>query len=843
MRFKKRYFFLPLLALFLGYMLFSTYDEVREKTINEFNTQQIMLAKQAAKGIKNFFNYYFRNLTHFAQIENIVHLDDTGKSLLETFYQNHSDVISAITRVGKTGRITYTIPFNKSAIGADISKQKHMQAIIRDHTPVISDVFKTVQGYSAIAYHVPVFSNGAFHGTLAILVPFNKISKEYLENIKIGKGGYAWVMSQAGIELYNSKSSHVGQSVFETYDAYPAMSRMFHRMVKGEQGITTYDYNAAASSNSQTITSHAAYYPILLGNTLWSIVVTTPEDEVLSTMKGFRNRLFLISALLMAVGLLFCYFLIKAWAVLKEETKRKKAEAALSESEERYKTLISTIPDIVLRTDLEGTIIFVNDIALQSTGYDKSEIYGKNIVQFIAPEDHDRLLKNIPLMRHQKLGPKEYHMIKKDGGKLLFEANSSILQNRNGDQYGIVNVCRDITQRKQAEMEKKSLEEKLTRSQKMEALGLLAGGVAHDLNNVLSGIVSYPELILVDLPEKSKLRRPIETIKDSGHRAAAIVQDLLTVARGVAIAKEPLNINDLVNEYLLSPECHKLKQFYPAVAIKTNLDKALLNTEGSQIHIKKVLMNLVSNASEAIEGSGTVTISTMNRYIEHSLRGYDDVIRGEYAIMAITDGGSGISSDDLERVFEPFYTKKIMGRSGTGLGLAVVWNVMQDHKGYINVTSGENGTTFDLYFPITRKEISNEDRSIPYKDYRGNNEMILVVDDVESQREISSKMLETLGYRTETVSSGEKAVEYLKTHSVDLIVLDMIMDTGINGRETYERIVKIHSGQKAIIVSGFAETDDVREAQKMGAGKYIKKPVTMESIGLAVKEELGSVRP
>ena len=204
----------------------------------------------------------------------------------------------------------------------------------------------------------------------------------------------------------------------------------------------------------------------------------------------------------------------------------------------------------------------------------------------------------------------------------------------------------------------------------------------------------------------------------------------------------------------------------------------------------------------------------------------------------MSDDGPGISSNDLERIFEPFYTKKVMGRSGTGLGLAVVWNVVQDHKGYIDVTTDEKGTTFELYFPITREAMSDKDLSIPIKDYKGDGETILVVDDVKSQREISCKMLDTLGYKAKAVSSGEEAVEYLKEHTVDLILLDMIMDPGMNGRKTYEQIIKIHPNQKATIASGFAETDDVKEAQKLGAGQYIKKPYTIEKIGLAVKEEL-----
>jgi CheY-like chemotaxis protein len=179
-----------------------------------------------------------------------------------------------------------------------------------------------------------------------------------------------------------------------------------------------------------------------------------------------------------------------------------------------------------------------------------------------------------------------------------------------------------------------------------------------------------------------------------------------------------------------------------------------------------------------------------------------------------------------------------MGRSGTGLGLSVVWNVMQDHNGYIDVKTGGQGTAFELYFPVTRDALLKKDVQVSITDYMGNGETVLVVDDVASQREISCRILDILGYRSVSVASGEAAVAYLKENAVDLLLLDMIMDPGINGHETYERIIKNHPGQKAIIVSGFSETEDVQKAQALGAGQYIKKPLTLEKIGLAVKEEL-----
>ncbi|HUU41607.1 MAG TPA: ATP-binding protein, partial [Desulfatiglandales bacterium] len=291
--------------------------------------------------------------------------------------------------------------------------------------------------------------------------------------------------------------------------------------------------------------------------------------------------------------------------------------------------------------------------------------------------------------------------------------------------------------------------------------------------------------------------------------------------------------------YLKTPEYEKLRSLYPNVRVKKDLDKNLLNILGSPVHLSKSIMNLVSNAAEAMSDGGTIFISTENRYIDKPIRSYDNVKEGDYAVLTVSDTGVGISTEDMEKIFEPFYTKKKMGRSGTGLGMSVVWGTIKDHRGYIDVQSMEGkGTTFTLYFPTSRKKTARDNSLASIEDYTGKGEAILVVDDVEEQREIASQMLKKLGYSVTSVSSGEEAVDYMKNNSADLLILDMIMDPGIDGLDTYKKILEMHPNQKAIIASGFSETERVKKAQRLGAGAYIKKPYIFEKIGSAIRDEL-----
>jgi signal transduction histidine kinase/ActR/RegA family two-component response regulator len=433
----------------------------------------------------------------------------------------------------------------------------------------------------------------------------------------------------------------------------------------------------------------------------------------------------------------------------------------------------------------------------------------------------------------------DYEIIKKDGDVRALELSTALIRSETGDPVGFRGIARDITKRKLAEKEKERLEAQLLQAEKMKAVGTLAGGVAHDLNNILSGIVSYPELLLLDLSPHHPMAAPLRTIQESGKKAAAIVQDLLTLARrGVSVA-EVVCLNDVVSEYILSPEHRKLLQFHPAVRVELRLEAGLRNISGSPHHLSKTLMNLVSNAAEAMPEGGTITITTANRTVDGPINGYDRTEPGEYCLLTVADTGTGIAPEEVSRIFEPFYTKKVMGRSGTGLGMAVVWGTVKDHNGYIEVDSTPGrGSLFHLYFPVTRRVKPAEGLPAAMDDYRGKGERILVVDDVRDQREIAARLLAKLGYRVDAVGSGEEAIAYLRSKPADLILLDMIMPPGIDGLDTFKEIHRFNPAQKAVITSGFSETARVKEAQQLGAGPLVKKPYSIEKIGLAVRSEL-----
>jgi PAS domain S-box-containing protein len=508
----------------------------------------------------------------------------------------------------------------------------------------------------------------------------------------------------------------------------------------------------------------------------------------------------------------------------------------LRRSEERFRSLYENAPTayVTIRAS-DGAIVNCNAAAVELLGYGREQLIGSSLMDHVAAEEAGamrsplllELLQNGHSVRNESM-----RLVHRDGHYLWGNVSLDPFKDNQGRVIEGRCIIIDTTEQTQ-------LEEQLRNAQRMETIGMLAGGVAHDLSNILSAIVSYPDLILMDIKPDSPLFEPLSKIKSAGGRAAAMVHDLLTLARRGVPVKNVVLVNDLVKEYLASPEFENLAAQNQNIIVKEQLDAELLAIKGSEMHLTKALMNIMINAAEAIPDGGTIRISTHNETVSA-----DDprspVRGGEHVVLSVMDNGHGIAPEDLKRVFEPFFSTKRMGRSGTGLGMAIVWAAVHDLDGFIDIDSQlNNGTTVRLYFPATNEKITFQSNPpILIEDYKGRGEVVLLVEDDTEHREIAGRMLSRLGYRVIAVNCGEAALAELEKDRPDLVVLDMILGPGLDGLATYRRILTMNPRQRAIIASGFAETSRVRKALELGAGAYIKKPYSLKEIGVAVRYEL-----
>lgn len=586
------------------------------------------------------------------------------------------------------------------------------------------------------------------------------------------------------------------------------------------------------SDDNTNLIGKAIFYDIYEKSSL--LITATQSRDIynqgLLFSKTSANIITFFFALFCIMGVSFFFFYRYKRNIQHEKTEAlviEKTQELTSLSSQLHALSEASTEGLMLLED--GYCIAMNKQTQKMFGYSQGEFDTHPTIELVIEEERERVKK---LIAENIEGFYETIGLRKDltTFPLLVHGKSVLYNNINLRAVAL----KDLTARRQAEVEKQILEDKLQRSQKMESIGILAGSVAHDLNNILSGVVTYPELVLMKLEKNSTCRQPLEAIIASGKQAAAVVADLLTLARGIALVMVPIDINQLISGYLNSAEFNVLATRYNNVKIQTHFTDNIPNVAGSVIHINKVIMNLITNSVEAISGHDNCTISistTVVDILENSLK----LEYGKYVVVDIADNGSGIPPADLDHIFEPFYSRKVKGRSGTGLGLTIVWNTLQDHKGTVTVKSDQHGTCFTLYFPVNEHELLITQDKIEINTIKGNNESILVVDDNKQQLDIANKILIALNYTVYLANSGEEALEFLERHKVDLVVLDMIMEPGISGYETYLKAIELYPGLRALIASGFSVSEEVEKAKKLGVSAFIRKPYSIAQIGSAIQ--------
>ncbi len=527
--------------------------------------------------------------------------------------------------------------------------------------------------------------------------------------------------------------------------------------------------------------------------------------------------------------------------LLDELAERKKTEKVLTENEERYRDFVDNAPVGVAIVDLEGKVRYINGRIENAMGWSRDEIIGRDGFGLEAFDQQMRKTledKFKALISDDTQQLFEIPVSVKDGRRVWVELIATQLK-RNGVPAGALVVFVNLEERKRAEEERKSLAEKLHRAEKMESLGTLAGGIAHELNNIMGVLVGYSEMVMMKMTEEDPLKKHMRNVMQSIEKASSIIEDMQILAgRGVRVSKI-VSFNNLLEDFFQTPEFERLRSSRPRVTLKKELDGSLLNMQGSPAHLEKSIMNLIANAYESVSREGEITIRTGNSHLDRPLPGYDTIRPGDYSLLTISDNGPGIHPVHVDKIFEPFYTRKVMGRPGTGLELAVVWGIVKDHQGYMDVQTGPGkGTAFTLYLPSTGEPLSPRQQTPVPDSYAGKGESILLVDDMPEQRDMAQKLLTRLGYSVQTAASGEQALEHLKNNPASVLILDMLMDPGIDGLTTYKRALEINPKQKAIIVSGFTETESVKQALELGASAYVHKPYLTREIGAAIRKAL-----
>lgn len=523
------------------------------------------------------------------------------------------------------------------------------------------------------------------------------------------------------------------------------------------------------------------------------------------------------------------------------DAQRRASETAIAEERDKLRAVLVSLSDGLIILDPEGVVTLLNPEAERILGREAAGCTGQSVSEIGHFEDVTGATVNLLRFCSEPIPVVELDGTYVDGNRTVPVSYHLNPISQPGRVLGAVLVFRDITDLKAASAREQALREAGERTTRLESVGLLAGGVAHDLNNILGPMVVYPKILLEELPPDSELIEDVEAIEESARRAAAVIQDLLTMARQGAYSTEPVSVNRVVLSVLRGVALQELNERRPDVAITTDLAHDLPAVDSSPGRVNQVVLNLIKNASEAMPNGGSIHIATREEVLRQSKQGYEPIAAGNYVVLDVQDDGEGISPEDLERVMEPFYTKKKMGRSGSGLGLAVVYGVVRDAGGGLTIKSTVGaGTRFQLYFPSTGRRSVMSTAELPAA---SGGEVVLIVDDVAQQRRLGARILTSLGYTVFTAENGRAALRWLSARRADLLVLDMIMEDDFDGLDTWVNAVQVQPDLRCIITSGFSQTARVREAQRRGAGPLVEKPYTREAIATALRAELDRTDP
>ncbi|MEE4264000.1 MAG: PAS domain S-box protein [Desulfobacteraceae bacterium] len=533
--------------------------------------------------------------------------------------------------------------------------------------------------------------------------------------------------------------------------------------------------------------------------------------------------------------LVLCLFLIFGSHVQYTVNKRRAADDALRESEERYRTILESIEEGCFETDMDGNLTFFSDPFLKILDYSRDELLGANTDAYTSP-DTAASMEGITERLRETGKPEnvtDYVVIRKDGTNLSLELSVSLLKDQNGLPMGYRGVLRDVSERKRTEEEKHKLESQLQQAQKMESIGTLAGGIAHDFNNILMGIQGNASLMLLKIESGHPNYEKIKNIETYVQNGTELTKQLLGFARRGKYLIRATDLNEIIDK-----SSSLFARTKKEIRVHTTLLEDLWTAEVDRGQIEQVLLNLYVNAWQAMANGGDLYLQTENVILDRSYVKPYKVEPGRYVKISVSDTGVGIDKKTQERIFEPFFTTKEMGR-GTGLGLASVYGIIKSHGGYINVYSEqEKGTVFTIYLPASQKAASSEKETAPTTIMKGNG-TILLIDDEKMILDVGTELLEELGYTVQAAMSGQEAIDVFQKDrkKIDLVIMDMIMPE-MGGGETFDRLKQIDPDVKVLLSSGYSINGQATKIMRRGCDGFIQKPFNMNQLAEKVQQIL-----
>ena len=568
------------------------------------------------------------------------------------------------------------------------------------------------------------------------------------------------------------------------------------------------------------------------GDIRGGVGVSVPMKPYLAVRQKTTNTLITAHFFLWIFGLAVIGFI--SVRARNRAFERIEAEEVIRRSKEFNETILNSMKDSIIVIDVvDYKIVSANNAFLNLYQLGEKDVIGKTCYEITHHIEKPCDLPDHPCPMVESLkdsGHTTYEHVhfSMDGSKRYVEVTTAPIRDAGGNIIQVVHSERDITERKR-------LEEQLRQAQKMEAIGLLAGGVAHDFNNMLTTIIGYGNLLRTNMREDDPLVTYAEQILSSGEKAANLTQSLLAFSRKQILSPKPVNLNDIVKRM----QKFLFRLIGEDIELKAILSKNDLTVMADSGQLEQVVMNLCTNAKDAMPDGGAITLETSVIDVDEAYakaRLFEKT--GMYAVISVSDTGIGIDEKTKERIFEPFFTTKEPGR-GTGLGLSIVYGIIKQHNGYINVYSElGRGTTFRIYLPLMKTKLKETEKKI-LPPPKGGTETILVAEDDRDVRELIKEVFTGAGYEVKEAGDGEDAVKVFVENKdeIQLLLFDVIMPKK-NGKEAYEEIKKMAPEIKALFMSGYTADIVGRKGALEQGVNFISKPVIPDELLRKVRELL-----